>query len=155
MKNRIIAPSYYSKNYGILGGGSRIFFRRGCTRLSLYFNNIKPHSFFFRRIPVVLENRRSSRGGGGAHSLHPPPRSAPAPRTFHELNPTKFGSSREKFDVCPRPCSHLYFSMIKTYIYFQISQQRLDYECGVSLAQTKDCTKTFLGAYLCLNYSRS
>ena len=29
--------------------------------------------FFFGRIPVVLENRRSSRGeGGGAHPLHPP-----------------------------------------------------------------------------------
>ena len=44
-------------------GGSRIFFRRGCTRLLLYFNTNKPHSFFCR-IPVVLENRRSSRGGG-------------------------------------------------------------------------------------------
>ena len=43
-------------------GGSRIFFRRGCTRLLLYFNTNKPHSFC--RIPVVLENRRSSRGGG-------------------------------------------------------------------------------------------
>ena len=62
-------------------GGSRNFFRRGCTRLLLYFNTNKPHSFFFGRIPVVLENRRSSRGGwggGGAHPLHPPPRSAPA-----------------------------------------------------------------------------
>ena len=29
----------------------------------LYFNTNKPHSFFCR-IPVVLENRRSSRGGG-------------------------------------------------------------------------------------------
>ena len=48
-------------------GGSRIFFRRRCTRLLLYF-------FFFCRIPVVLENRRSSQGG--AHPLHPPPRSA-------------------------------------------------------------------------------
>ena len=61
-------------------GGSRISFRRGCTRLLLYFNTNKPHSFFCR-IPVVLENRRSSRGGGGgvmgAHPLHPPPRSAP------------------------------------------------------------------------------
>ena len=28
-------------------GGSRIFFRRGCTRLLLYFNTNKPHSFFF------------------------------------------------------------------------------------------------------------
>ena len=58
-------------------GGSRIFFRRGCTRLLLYFNTNKPDFFFFCRIPVVLGNRRSSRGGGCA-SLHPPPRSAPA-----------------------------------------------------------------------------
>ena len=58
-------------------GGSRIFFRRGCTRLLLHFNTNKPHSFFCR-IPVVLENRRSSQGGrGGANPLHPPPRSAP------------------------------------------------------------------------------
>ena len=28
-------------------GGSRIFFRRGCTRLLLYFNTNKPHSFLF------------------------------------------------------------------------------------------------------------
>ena len=33
-------------------GGSRIFFRRGCTRLLLYFNTNKPHSFFF------LQNRK-------------------------------------------------------------------------------------------------
>ena len=50
-------------------GRSRIFFRRGCTRLLLYFNTNKPHSFFFfcrtnKKIPVVLENRRSSQGGG-------------------------------------------------------------------------------------------
>ena len=56
------------------GGGSRIFFRRGCTRLLFNFNTNKPHSFF-GRIPVVLENRRSSQGGG-VHPLHPPPRSA-------------------------------------------------------------------------------
>ena len=43
-------------------GGSRIFFRRGCTRLLLYFNTNKPQSFFFCRIPIVLENRRSSQG---------------------------------------------------------------------------------------------
>ena len=49
-------------------GGSRIFFRRGCTRLELYFNTNKPHSFFFGRIPVVLENRRSSRRGGGVRT---------------------------------------------------------------------------------------
>ena len=37
----------------------------------------RPKSFFFCRIPAVLENRRSSRGGGGAHPVHPPSRSAP------------------------------------------------------------------------------
>ena len=35
------------------------FFRRGSTRLLLYFNTNKPDSFFCR-IPVALENRRSS-----------------------------------------------------------------------------------------------
>ena len=59
----------------LVQGRIQEFFRRGCTRLLLYFNINKPHSFFFCRIPVVLENRRSSRGG--AHPLHPPPRSAP------------------------------------------------------------------------------
>ena len=41
-------------------GGSRIFFRRGCTRFLLYFNTKKPHSLFFLqntsciRIPQVI-----------------------------------------------------------------------------------------------------
>ena len=64
-------------------GGSRIFFRRGCTLLLLYFSTNEPHSFFFCRIPVVLENRRSSWGEGGAHPctlpLDPP---QPFNRTF-------------------------------------------------------------------------
>ena len=42
---------------------------------------INDNVFFFCRIPVVLESRRSSRGGGGgwgeAHPLHLTPRSAP------------------------------------------------------------------------------
>ena len=47
------------------GADPGFFLGEGCTRLLLYFNTNKPHSFFFfRRIPVVLENRRSSRGGG-------------------------------------------------------------------------------------------
>ena len=60
-------------------GGSRIFFRRGCTRVLLYFNTNEPHSFFFLqntsciRKPQVISGR-----GTGAHPLHPPPRSAPA-----------------------------------------------------------------------------
>ena len=55
---------YLSIFLSLFRGGSRIFFRRGCTRLLLYFNTNKPHSsFFFCRIPVALENRRSSQGG--------------------------------------------------------------------------------------------
>ena len=47
-------------------GGSRIFFRRGCTRLLLCFNTNKSHSFFLQntnciRKPQVI----SGRGGGG------------------------------------------------------------------------------------------
>ena len=59
-------------------GGSRIFFRRGCTRLLLYFNTNKAHSFFLqntgsiRKLQVI-----SGWGGRGAHPPHPPPRSAP------------------------------------------------------------------------------
>ena len=61
------------------------FFRRGCTRLLLYFNTNKPHSFFFFfflqntsciRKPQLISG--GGRGGGGAHPLHPPLRSAPA-----------------------------------------------------------------------------
>ena len=50
-------------------GGSRIFFRRGCTHLLLYFNANKPHT----------------------HPLHPPPRSAPVIRSkdFEEVNNAK------------------------------------------------------------------
>ena len=40
------------------------FFRRGCTSFLLYYYTNKSHSFFFCKIPVVLENRRSFRGGG-------------------------------------------------------------------------------------------
>ena len=39
------------------------FFRRGCTRLLSSTSTPRNHIFFFCRIPVVLENRRSSKGG--------------------------------------------------------------------------------------------
>ena len=35
------------KNGVLCRGGSKIFFRRGCTCLFLHFNTNKPHSFFF------------------------------------------------------------------------------------------------------------
>ena len=75
---RVTLGTYASKPRDLVSFQGRIqdFFRRGCTRLLLYFKTNKPDSFFCR-IPVVLENRRSSWGWGGAHPLHPSPRSAP------------------------------------------------------------------------------
>ena len=58
-------------------GGSRIFFRRGCTRLLLYFNTNKPQ-FFLHNTSCIRKPQVISGGRGGAHPLHPPPRSAPA-----------------------------------------------------------------------------
>ena len=58
-------------------GGSRIFFGRGCTRLLLYFNTNKPHSFFFWQNTSCIRKPQVISGRGGAHPLHPPPRSAP------------------------------------------------------------------------------
>ena len=60
----------------ICRGGSRIFFRRGCTCLLLYFNTNKPHSFFLQNTSCIRKPQVIS-GGGGAHPLHPLPRSAP------------------------------------------------------------------------------
>ena len=55
-----------------LGGGALV----SCST-STPINHIV---FFFCRIPVVLENCRSSQGGGGGvQPLHPPPRSTSAP----------------------------------------------------------------------------
>ena len=60
----------------VIRGGSRIFFRRGCTHLLLYFSTNKPHIFFFQNTSCIRKPQVIS-GRGGAHPLHPPPRSAP------------------------------------------------------------------------------
>ena len=68
---KVAVISNLKKENSACRGGSRIFVRRGCTRLLLYFNTSKPHSFFFAEYQLYQS------GGGGAHPLHPPPRSAP------------------------------------------------------------------------------
>ena len=60
------------------GGGSRIFFRRGCSRLLLYFNTNKPHIFFLQNNSCIRKPQVISRGGGGVRTpctlpLDPPP----------------------------------------------------------------------------------
>ena len=44
-------------------GGSRIFIRRGCTRLLLYFNPNKPHSFFWQNTSCIRKRQVISGGG--------------------------------------------------------------------------------------------
>ena len=57
-------------------GGSRIFFRRGCTRLLLYFNTNKPHSFFVQDTSCIRKLQVISGGRGvrtpGTLPLDPP-----------------------------------------------------------------------------------
>ena len=54
------------------------FFLGGDALVSCSTSTPINHIFFvFCRIPVVVENHRSSQGRGGVHPLHPPPRSAP------------------------------------------------------------------------------
>ena len=43
-------------------GGSRIFFRRGCTRLLLYFNTNKPHRFFSQNTSCIRKPQVISGG---------------------------------------------------------------------------------------------
>ena len=65
-------------------GGSRIFLGGGALVACSTSTPINHIVFFFGRIPVVLENCRSSQGGECAHPLHPPPRSAPV--QLHNLH---------------------------------------------------------------------
>ena len=44
-------------------GGSRIFFRMGCTCLLLYFNTNKPHSFFFWQNTSGIRKPQAISGG--------------------------------------------------------------------------------------------
>ena len=50
---------------GVYRGGSRIFFSRGCTRLLLYFNTNKPHSFFFPQDTSCIRKPQVISGGWG------------------------------------------------------------------------------------------
>ena len=60
-------------------GGSRIFFRRGCTRLLLASIPINHIVFCFLQNTSCITKPQvisGEEGGGGAHPLRPPPRSA-------------------------------------------------------------------------------
>ena len=48
----------------VFRGGSRIFFRRGCTRLLLYFNTNKPHIFWGGENTSCIRKPQVISGGG-------------------------------------------------------------------------------------------
>ena len=53
------------KGKGIIyRGGSRIFFRRRFTRLLLYFNTNKPHSYFLQNTSCIRKPQVTSGGVG-------------------------------------------------------------------------------------------
>ena len=68
------------------GADPGFFFRRGYTRLLLYFNTNKPHSFFLQNTSCIRKPQVI--WGGGEAPLHPPPRSAPG-RSVHQDLPYK------------------------------------------------------------------
>ena len=87
-------------------GGSRIFFRRECTRLLLYFNTNKPHSSC--RIPVALKTA-GNLGGGGCAPPAPSPKIRPWKVLFHLLSNRIFGNFFKwyfpKLSVCCYCCT--------------------------------------------------
>ena len=75
---RVTLGTYASKPRDLVSFQGRIqdFFRRGCTRLLLYFNTNKPDSFFLQNNSCIRKPQVILRGGG-VHPLHRPPRSTP------------------------------------------------------------------------------
>ena len=63
-------PFYMNSTHSTLRlhrGGSKIFFRRGCTRLLLYFNTNKAHSFF-AEYQLYWKTASHPWGGGGVRT---------------------------------------------------------------------------------------
>ena len=87
-------------------GGSRIFFRRGCARLFLYFNTNKPHSFFFF---FFLQNtsciRKPQIVSGGVRTpctlpLDPPLSGLKQPNISHACRDTEAFKKIPLFIIC-------------------------------------------------------
>ena len=55
---------FQTKMVKVYRGGSRIFFRRGCTRLLLYFNTINHIVFFWQNTSCIRKPLVISGGGG-------------------------------------------------------------------------------------------
>ena len=95
------------------GADPGFFFRRGCTRLLLYFNTSKPHSFLGGQNTSCIRKPQVISGGGGvggANPLHPPPRSAPDIFHYHSKK-TSCGLTKQNFLGIISSISLIYASM--------------------------------------------
>ena len=97
-------------------GGSRIFFRRGCTRLLLYFNTNDSFLFFFAEYQLYEKTAGHLRGGGVRTPctlpLDPPLGTGTGTR----------GVRKEGFD-CYMPLRYCHISM--SHLHFLVSQQSI------------------------------
>ena len=96
--HRVIMCQPYCKMWMENRGGSRIFFRRGCTRLLLYFNTNKP-LFFSQNTSCIRKPQVISVGGGGVHTPCPLPLDPPLEKTliFVSTRPDGLGVHRVEF----------------------------------------------------------
>ena len=115
MKNTAFCSEKYLKAVNARGG-SRIFFRRGCTRLLFHFNTIIPHSFcFFLRNTSCIRKPQVISGGGGGGG--PPPVRTPctlplAPSLNAEVNRRLSFVFKCHLFPFPSPSFIFYFSIL-------------------------------------------
>ena len=61
---KLLRGLYLEGRFNGAGADPGFFFRRGCTRLLLYFNTNKPHSFFFLQNTSCIRKQQVISGGG-------------------------------------------------------------------------------------------
>ena len=71
-------------------GRIQVFFRRGRTRLLLYFNTNKPHSFFLQNTSCIRKPQVISRRGGGVRTPAPSPYIRPRNPSLSQILSTVF-----------------------------------------------------------------
>ena len=86
-------------NCSVFRGGSRIFFRRMCTRLLLYFNTNKPHSFFFLQNTSCIRKLQVISGGGGCSPPAPSPQIRPWFSGNYAAKQTSFSHIAKFFQI--------------------------------------------------------
>ena len=111
-------PSIFPASCLPYWGGSRIFVRRGCTRLLLYFNTNKPHSFFFLQNTNCIRKPQVISGeGGGVRTPCTLPLDPPLPLPY----PSGPLFSRAAVPLCHTPQARFLFSFYRLFFLSTVS----------------------------------